>query len=176
MLFLTLPQNEPAGTCRINGEPAEYRVGPDFLEFRNERQEAWERRGILDSSQIGDLIQFVCDDGPESEGPYTVIQSVAAPNADGLFYWIAINGASCSASEVPMPKSVHVSPIPEQLLGYRSREEQLVAQRFFLTAPIKDVDDFMKNEMPGKIASGEVVFINPSNPEPPTTSQTLWEC
>ena len=98
------------------------------------------------------------------------------PNADGLFYWIAINGASCSASEVPMPKSVQVSPVPVQLFGYRSRESQLDAQRFFLTAPIKDVQEFMKNEMPGKIASGEVVFINPSNPEPPTASQTLWEC
>lgn len=48
MLMLTLPRSEPTGTCRINGEPAEYRVAHDHLEIRYEGQEAWDRRRILD--------------------------------------------------------------------------------------------------------------------------------
>ena len=70
MLFLSLPKNEPTGTCRINGQRAEYRVHQDHLEFRYEGQEAWDRRRILDASDNGELIQYFCDDGQESEGPY----------------------------------------------------------------------------------------------------------
>lgn len=49
-------------------------------------------------------------------------------------------------------------------------------QKFFLTAPINQVDKFMKDDMPGKIMSGEVVYMRPDNPEPPTHGPTMWEC
>ena len=45
------------------------------------------------------------------------------------FWWLAINGASCAASEMPIPTTVKVIPTPEQLLGFRTQDEQLAAQR-----------------------------------------------
>ena len=82
MLMLTVFKSEPSGTCSINDQPAEYRVLTDHLEFRYEGQEAWDRRRILDSFQVGEHISYSCDDGPESEGPYFIIRPVAAPSDD----------------------------------------------------------------------------------------------
>lgn len=175
MLFLSLPKSESAGTCRINGQAAEYRVLQDHLEFRYEGQDAWDRRRILDAFQDGDLIRYTCDDGPQSEGPYIVIPPAIASTSDDNFFWLAINGASVAASGVPMPMTVRVHPTPEQLIGFRTSEAQLATQTFLLTAPIAYVDKFMKEEMPRKLNSGEVVYIRPENPEPPTRGQTVWE-
>lgn len=175
MLILSIPKSEPAGSCRINGQPAEYRVGPDFLEFRYEGEEAWDRRGILEVIANGTLVQYFCDDGPASEGPYCVIQPVAARKSDEQFYWLAINGASVAASSIPLPVTVRVSPTPEQLIGFRSREEQVAAQQFFLNAPIKEVSRYMNEELLDKIKSGEVAYTKPDKPEPPTTGATLWQ-
>ncbi len=175
MLLLFLPKSKPTGHCRINGETAEYRVLQDHLEFRYEGLEAWDRRRILDSFLDGDLIRYTCDDGPDSEGPYIVIRPDAIPNSDEQFFWLAINGASVAASGVPMPMTVRVQPTPDQLIGIRTRDAQLAAQQFLLTAPIGEVDKFMKEEMPRKFNSGEVVYIRPENPEPPTRGQTAWE-
>ncbi len=175
MLMLTLPKSEPTGTCRINGESAQYRVSQDHLEFRYEGQEAWDRRRILDAFQDGDLIRYTCDNGPESEGPYVVVRPQTAPQQDEEFYWLAINGASCAASSVPLRPTLQVHPTPEQLIGFRTRDEQLSVQQFLLSAPIDEVEKFMREEMPRKVHAGEVLYIRPANPEPPTRGTTLWD-
>jgi hypothetical protein len=45
--MLTIPQNERSGTCRINGEPAEFRIEAGFLSFKYAGADAWDRRRIL---------------------------------------------------------------------------------------------------------------------------------
>lgn len=100
----------------------------------------------------------------------------AKDEGDGreLYWWLAVNGASCAASHIPFPRTVKVHPTPEQLIGFRTREEHLKTQRFLLDAPIKDVDRFMKRTLPARIRRGEVVYIRPDNPEPPTHGSTIW--
>jgi hypothetical protein len=91
-----------------------------------------------------------------------------------LYYWVAINGASAAVSSLPMPITVEVSPRPEGLIGYRTKEEQLERQKFFLTAPIKEVNDYMKFELGKEVARNEVVVIQPEKPERPTKGATFW--
>ena len=174
MLFLSLPTSESEGTCRINGELAEYRVLQHHLEIRFQGAEAWSRRRILDASQDGDQIQYSCDDGPGSEEICTEVQSDLDSKGESYF-WLAINGASVTGSSIPLPVTVRVRPTPELLIGFRSKAEQVAAQRFLLTAPIKTIGKFMKDEMPRKVKTGEVVCIRPENPKPPTGGTTIWE-
>ena len=176
MLLIAIPKAQSAGTCRINGTPAEYRVIRDHFEFRYEGGVAWERRFILDAFPDGDLIRYSCDDGPNSTGPYAVLRPQPPAVSDEQFYWLAVNGSSCAASAVPMPPSVVVRPTPEQLIGFRSRSEQLATQRFLLTAPVDQIRMFMEEQMPAKIKNGEVVYLTPDNPEPPTAGATIWQC
>lgn len=175
MLMISLPKSEPAGNCRINGRPAEYRVALDHLEFRYEGDEAWDRRRILDAFQDGDVIRYSCDDGPGSAGPYVILRPPLMPSPGEQFYWLAINGASCAASVVPLPLSVRARPTPEQLIGFRTREEQLAIQKFLITAPIGKVKKYLTKELPRKIKTGEVAYLRPHNPEPPTRGATMWE-
>ena len=174
MLFISLPTSQPEGTCRINGTPAEFRVLQHHLEIRPLGAEAWSRRRILDASQDGDETQYACDDGLESEEPSNEFES-DSDSKDDSYFWLAITGASVTASSMPLPKSVRVSPTPELLIGYRSINAQVAAQRFFLTAPIKTIDKFIKHEMPRKIKTRELVCIKPEKPKLPTRGRTIWE-
>lgn len=174
MLMLSIPKAEPAGNCRINGKSAEYRVDSDHLEFRYEGEDAWDRRRILDAFHDGDVIRYSCDDGPGSTGPYLILRPQAAPAQEEKFYWLAINGASCAASGVPLPPTVRVTPTPEQLIGFRSREEHLATKKFLMTASIADVERFMREEMSRRVKNGEVAYIRPASPEPPTRGITMW--
>jgi hypothetical protein len=90
------------------------------------------------------------------------------------WWWIAINGASCAASSFPLPATVRVIPTPEQLLGFRTREEQMAAQRLLLTGPVKKVRRYMSKTIPARVRGGEVAYIRPSQPEPPTHGPTQW--
>jgi len=174
MLFISLPKSQSEGTCQINGAPAEYRVRQNHLEIRLQGAEVWSRRRILDASQDGDEIQYACDGGTESEEPSTEVES-DLDSKDDSYFWLAINGASVTASGMPLPMTVRVRPTPELLIGFRSEAAQIAAQRFFLTAPIKTIDTFMKHEMPRKIRAGELVCIKPNKPKPPTKGRTVWE-
>jgi hypothetical protein len=91
-----------------------------------------------------------------------------------LYFWLAINGASCASSAIPMPITVKVSPTPERLIGYTTREKQLKAQKFFLEAPIKDIAKYMRKTFPKEVSDGMVMSIIPKAPEPPTKGQTFW--
>lgn len=176
MFFLTLPKGKRSGNCRINGQSAEFRVTTETISFRYDGETEWQERRILDQCDGGKLVQYFCDDGPASEGPYSVLKPAIVPDQEDneMFFWLAINGPTAAASSIPMPCTVRVSPVPEQMIGFRSREEQLAVQKFLLTAPMSEVENFMKEEMPRKLQSGEVIGIKMKNPEPYTTGQTHW--
>jgi len=90
------------------------------------------------------------------------------------WWWLAVNGASCAANGFPARlEDLNVSPVPEQLIGFRTREEQLEIQQFLLTAPIADVQQYMTS-LPEKIESGELAYVRPQHPEPPTHGPTSW--
>lgn len=69
--------------------------------------------------------------------------------------------------------TISASPTPEQLIGFRTRDEQLSAQKTILTAPIEVVQEFMQTTILAKVESGEMSYIKPSNPEPPS-EHTMW--
>ena len=90
------------------------------------------------------------------------------------WWWLAVNGPSCAACGFPaQAELLEVRPVPEQLIGFRTREEQLAAQKFLITAPINKVTEYMAS-LPSKIDAGEVAYVRPRNPEPPTRGPTVW--
>lgn len=174
MFLLTIPKGEHSGKCRINCQPAEFRVTEGTISFRMDGEADWQERQILDQSDSGDLVQYFCDDGPESEGPYTVIEpGIDQQGQTERFYWLAINGPSVSAGPIPLPRTVRAYPVPEQMIGFRTREEQLAIQKFLLTAPISEVTRFMTEEMPRKLRDGQVVAFKLAKPDAPS-EQTIW--
>lgn len=79
MFILTLPESAPPeGGSRINGRQAAYRLYPDRIEFRHSDTDDWETRIILDRQPQGNLVMYVCDDGPGSDGPYHIVGLDAA--------------------------------------------------------------------------------------------------
>jgi|APCry1669192806_1035432.scaffolds.fasta_scaffold300844_1 hypothetical protein len=86
-----------------------------------------------------------------------------------LKWWVAINGSSVTPSPMALPPSLKVMPAPQMLLGYATQAEQLDAVRFFLEAPTKEVHKRLKMLK----ADTGVIKIEPTNPEPPSSS-TNW--
>jgi len=86
-----------------------------------------------------------------------------------LKWWVAINGSSVTPSPMALPPSLKVMPAPQMLLGYATQAEQLDAVRFFLEAPTKEVRKRLKMLK----ADTGVIKIEPTNPEPPSSS-TNW--
>lgn len=98
----------------------------------------------------------------------------AVPPNKVEWWWLAVNGASCAACFLPIERErLQVSPNPEQLIGFRTSEEQRNAQSLLLEAPIEEVRDYMRSLRP-RIDAGEVAYFCPKNPEPPTRGQTMW--
>jgi hypothetical protein len=93
---------------------------------------------------------------------------------DVLWLWLAVNGASCVSSEVPFPGNVSVSPTPEHLIGFRTKPELMEAQHLLLNASMDEVNEFMKTTIPRMIETGDVRYIKPEAPEPPTDGTTEW--
>lgn len=87
-------------------------------------------------------------------------------------YWIAINGSTCALRSFPLLNPT-VIPTPQLLLGFLTLEEAQKAQKICLTAPIPEVKKFFKR-CRRDAKSGRVVYLRPSNPEPPTRQETLW--
>jgi hypothetical protein len=90
-----------------------------------------------------------------------------------VYWWLAINRASCAASPIALPDSVVVSPTPERLLGYRTQAEQLDDQHRFLHHPVKSVRNYVRQLMPIKVKAGEIVQRIMEQPQPPTAN-TQW--
>lgn len=94
--------------------------------------------------------------------------------SERLWWWVAVNGASCSTSPFALPASLHVSPRPELILGFSTRAEQLSAQKTILTAPISDARRFVSRTIPQRARKGEVIVVEPDHPDPPTHGPTCW--
>lgn len=90
------------------------------------------------------------------------------------WWWLAVNGASCAACFLQVrAEELEVTPVPEQLIGLPTRQKQLEIQHFLLTSSIDEVSRYMA-ALPVKIKSGEVAYVRPHNPEPPTRGPTIW--
>jgi hypothetical protein len=88
-------------------------------------------------------------------------------------YWIAINGPSCALCAIPLREPL-VTPIPEELFGFPTLEEAERAQRICLMDPIKKVQRFIQKELGLRIRLGQVHYIRPKHPQPPTKETTAW--
>jgi hypothetical protein len=91
-----------------------------------------------------------------------------------LYWWLAVNGASCAASNCALPISAEVIPTPEQMIGFQTQAEQQRTQRLFLNAPLHKVKAFFKTTLPKRVKRGEVMVVYPPHPQTPTTGPTLW--
>jgi hypothetical protein len=97
------------------------------------------------------------------------------PAPDRPFFWLAVNGPRVAATLTPLrPGSFKVSPTPEQLIGFPTRQEQARCQKFLLGAPIAEVDRYMNGELRRRVDAGEVAYVLPQDPEPPTRGPTAW--
>lgn len=89
-------------------------------------------------------------------------------------YWLAVNGASVAACSMPLPAYPTVSPTPQVLIGFPTREEQLKCQRFLLTGRQDKVRRFVTCTLPKLAGEGKVIVKRLRYPEPPTYGPTLW--
>lgn len=89
------------------------------------------------------------------------------------WWWIAINRSSCASAPIGANKPPTVVPTPEQLIGYRTMEEQLTAQQLILNEPIERVNEYLQT-LPKRIDAGEVRYIRPKHPKRPTRGPTQW--
>ena len=152
---------------------AEERASMEHSDWRCEGQTFSERveghvLGVIESleAEIENPDAPTEDDQPDSTDDIESSQD--------SWWWLAVNGPSCAACGFPaQAELLEVRPVPEQLIGFRTREEQLAAQKFLITAPIKKVKEYMAS-LPSKINAGEVAYVRPSNPEPPTRGATVW--
>lgn len=86
-------------------------------------------------------------------------------------YWIAVNGASCAASAIPLREPFRVIPTPEILVGFPTAKEAKQNQRCLLEAAFAEVREKMHSWM----SRGDLKIIKPEHPDPPTTGPTIWE-
>ena len=90
-----------------------------------------------------------------------------------VYWWLAINGASCAASSFPLPDDVVVRPTPERLLGYRTQAEQLDDLHRFLHHPLDSVRNYVRQILPKKVKAGDIQQRIMKDPQRPTRD-TLW--
>jgi len=88
-------------------------------------------------------------------------------------YWIAINGPSCALCTFPLREPL-VTPTPVALFGFVTLEEAKEAQRICLNDPVKKVQRFIQKNLGCRIRQGEVRYIRPDHPQPPTEGATAW--
>jgi hypothetical protein len=87
-------------------------------------------------------------------------------------YWIAINGASCALTGLPLAEP-KVTPTPEQLIGFPTLQEAREAQRCCLQESMGEVRRFLGSLRPD-VRSGRIRVIQPPHPQPPTSGPTMW--
>jgi len=177
MLIIHMPMSFRIGdraSVRINLKPASiwWRDAETFVV--NDTDE----RRILDRSAGGrDLQCFICSDADvdaeEFVNPFDGLLYAVKPSLDEPRYWIAINGASCTRTCLPL-RHPHVSPTPERLFGFRTEEEACEAQRICLKEPLATVRQWMRESLWPAVESGAVTYIRPAHPQPPTNGPTCW--
>jgi hypothetical protein len=88
-------------------------------------------------------------------------------------WWVALNGSSCAIAPTPM-KRPKVSPVPEQMIGFRTWGEAKEAQRVCLQAPKDEVRRYLLSLWPD-IVAGRIIVIVPPTPEPPTLKESALD-
>ncbi len=177
MFFISLPLSVKIGDtadCRINSAPAKvtYR---DAMTLVIEPDDV---RTIIHVSDDDELRHFTCGDAEADGGTagITVISAATVMASDEPLsderYWIAINGASCAMTALPMRQPL-VTPTPKQLLGFPTLNEARKAQQVCLNAPIPEVKRFIQS-LHADVMTGRIRVINPKHPQPPTSGQTAW--
>ena len=89
------------------------------------------------------------------------------------YYWIAINGTSITASAVPLPTTLAVTPVPQRLIGFDSADEARETQQFLLAASTPECEERMR-QLDARAERGEIISIVPNNPEPVLTGLSSW--
>jgi hypothetical protein len=194
MFHLSMPLTFSIGETapvRINREPATLTWrDADHLVINDD-----DVRVILTMEEDATLRHFCCGDAGQPAAHYTVtalpgdegevvVSTRPHPDAmtgdydsnpdDGrLRYWIAINGASCARSLVPM-RHPQVSPTPVQLLGFLTGEAAHAAQQICLTASLPAVQAFLER-LREPVRTGDVRVIQFRQPEPPTPGPMVWQ-
>jgi hypothetical protein len=112
--------------------------------------------------------------GTFRDEPRVLRYLVGYSEPEGEYWWLAVNRSSVAACPLSAPPTVKVSPTPEWLIGFPTREEQLTVRKFFLKAPMPEVTRFMNEKLLPRVRSGEVAYLRPDNPEPPTQGGTAW--
>lgn len=89
-----------------------------------------------------------------------------------LYYWIAINGASCALSSTPMPPppKLQVIPKPEVLIGFPTLDEAVKVQGICLGDSIPNVERCLKELNKRE----DVCRVAYNDADAPTRGQTLW--
>jgi hypothetical protein len=61
MLFISIPNGETAGTCRINGKPCKFTIADRVFSFRPAGSGGeWDRRHIVDATEGERLTNYIC--------------------------------------------------------------------------------------------------------------------
>lgn len=60
MLVISIPNDETAGKCRINGQPCDFEIEGHEFRFRYEGQADWDRRTILNAARGPKLTNYAC--------------------------------------------------------------------------------------------------------------------
>jgi hypothetical protein len=92
-----------------------------------------------------------------------------------LYYWIAINGPTTALSNFALPKTVKVSPTPQRLLGFKSRQKQLEVNNFLLNDTAEKIQIYFNEVLPELVKIGEAVDIIYENSENYQNTTTRWE-
>jgi hypothetical protein len=88
-------------------------------------------------------------------------------------YWIAINGPGCAISPMAMSNPM-LTPTPEQLFGFPTREEAERALRICVQSPMDEVRRFLKSLAPD-VRSGRIRVIRPKHAQPLTEGvPAMW--
>jgi hypothetical protein len=83
------------------------------------------------------------------------------------YWWLAVNGPSVAASPVPLPvNGFGVTPVPEQLFGFATKDEQAEAQVRMVSGTPQDLRRYFRRELAPKVKAGKVAYFRPGKPQP----------
>jgi hypothetical protein len=175
--MIAMPKDFTVGQtadCRINGKQ-------ERLTWRDNDTlviEPDDARQILSVHRSRDLIHFACGAPGTGQADYALDGPVLyeKPQAKRDYWWLAVNGASVAACSFPSTKDkIACHPTPEQLIGFPTQQEQAEARRFLLREEMPAIKRRMGEWVP-RMRTGEMAYIRPAKPEPPTAGPTAWVC
>jgi hypothetical protein len=88
-------------------------------------------------------------------------------------YWLAVNRHTATQCREPFPPWPTVSPTPEVLVGFNTKELLSYWKNFLVRAHSGMVREFVEKTLPKLARDGVAVFKRFANPEAPS-SGTAW--